>query len=152
VIKDFGSTYKIDNPEIETNLSETFNVVFDVSNAPEDPEVVNKWIATVARFLNMHADAGKPMETINTALILHGNASYGLLKNKYYKEKFMVDNPNLKLFEALDEAGVQIILCGQTSVHRNLTEERRIPAAKLSLSAMTALIQLQNDGYRLINF
>ena len=152
IIEDFGPTYQIDNPEFATHLSETFKVVFDVSKAPEDPAAVNKWIETVARYLNMHTNAGKTIETMRTVLVLHGNASYGLLKNEFYKEKFEVNNPNIPLLEALDKAGVEIILCGQTSVHRNLTKERRIPEAKISLSAMTALIQLQNKGYKLINF
>lgn len=151
-VKGFGATYEVENPDFETNLSEVYKVVFDVSNAPEDPAQLNKWIETVARFMNMHMAAGKGRETLIPVLVLHGNASYGLLKNDYYKEKFGADNPNIALFEALDSSGVEIILCGQTSVHRNLTKERRIPQAKLALSAMTVLIQLQNNGYQLINF
>lgn len=152
VIKNYGATYAVSEPEFTTNLDEPYKVVFDVSDAPEDPSVVNKWVATVARFLNMHAEAGKSLETMDVVMVLHGNASYGLLQDPYYKEKYGVSNPNIELFKALNEAGVDLILCGQTAHHRNLSKERRIAEAKLSLSAMTALIQLQNDNYTLINF
>jgi len=152
VIKNHGATYAVDNPDYKTNLEEEYKVVFDVSSAPEDPAVTNKWIGTIARFLNMHVQDGKSTETLHPVMVMHGNASYGLLKNEYYKEKFGVDNPNIDLIEALKNANVTIILCGQTAAHRDLTEERRLSDISVSLSAMTALIQLQNRGYQLINF
>lgn len=152
IITEFGPTYKIDNPDFSTSISENYKVVFDISKAPEDPSEVNKYVEGVARFLNMHSEAGKPAATMDVAVVLHGEAAQGLLKNQYYQEKYKVDNPNQALFEALSKNGVRLILCGQTAMHRNITEERRIPEAKLALSAMTALIQLQNDEYRLISF
>lgn len=152
IITEFGPTYKIDNPEYPTSISENYKVVFDISKAPENPAETNKYVEGVARFLNMHSEAGKPAKTMDVAIVMHGEAAQGLLKNKYYQEKYKVDNPNQALFEALHKNGVQIILCGQTAMHRNITEERRIPETKVALSAMTALIQLQNDDYRLISF
>lgn len=85
-------------------------------------------------------------------MVMHGEAAYSLLQNEYYKERYETGNPNIELLKALAENNVSIILCGQTAIHRNITEEKRIPETKVALSAMTALIQLQNDGYRLINF
>lgn len=152
IIPEFGSTYKIENPDFTTNISENYKVVFDISKAPEDPSEVNKYVEGVARFLNMHSEAGKSAETMKVAVVLHGEAAQGLLKNEYYREKYQVNNPNQALFEALHKNGVQLILCGQTAMHRNITEDRRIPETKVALSAMTALIQLQNDNYRLIPF
>lgn len=152
IITEFGPTYKIDNPDFPTSISENYKVVFDISKAPENPSEVNKYVEGVARFLNMHSEAGKPVATMDVAVVLHGEAAQGLLQNTYYQEKYGVDNPNQALFEALHKNGVQLILCGQTAMHRNITEERRIPEAKIALSAMTALIQLQNNEYRLISF
>ena len=152
VIPHFGQTYKVDNPDFVTDLDTPFKVIFDVSSAPEQAETKNKWIETVARFLNMHAEAGKPVSQLEVAMVLHGNASYGLLSNEHYHDKFGVNNPNIELFESLLDAGVQVILCGQTMVHRDLGANRRIPNIQVALSAMTAMIQLQQKGYILINF
>lgn len=151
-VEGFGATYKVKDPNYKTELNEEYKVVFDVSSAPEDPGQRNKWIETVARFLNMHVESGKSVESLHPVMVMHGNASYGLLKNEFYKEKFGVDNPNTELLKALQKADVEIILCGQTAAHRNLSEERRITDVSVSLSAMTVLIQLQNRGYALINF
>ncbi len=152
VIPGFGPTYPIEDPEFKTELSEAYKVVFDISKAPENPAQINKYIEGVARFLNMHHEAGKPMNTISVYVVVHGEAANSLLKNEFYKEIYQQKNPNIGLLEALSQNNVEILLCGQTAVHRNITKERRIPETSLALSAMTALIQLQNDGYRLISF
>lgn len=149
-ISNFGPTHPIENPDYKTSLFEEYKVVFDITNASEDPSELNKYVEAVARFLNMHVEAGKPLNSMHVYIVMHGGAAQTLLKNEFYNEVYKTDNPNIALFEALNETGVQIILCGQTAQARNISEERRIPEAKISLSAMTALIQLQNDGYRLI--
>ena len=152
VISEFGPSYNIENPDYKTSLTQEFKVVFDITEISEDPSEINKYIETVARFLNIHARAGKPLNTMEVSVVIHGGAAQTLLKNESYQEVYKTDNPNIALFEALSDNGVQIILCGQTAMARNITKERRIPQAQISLSAMTALVQLQNDGFRLINF
>lgn len=152
VIPEFGLTYEVPHPDLKTDTTLIFKAVFDVSKAPEDPSKRNPYIETVARFLNMHANAGVPVENLKVRMAMHGQASYGLLKNEYYKEKFGVDNPNIALLEAIEDADVEILLCGQTAGSRNLSPERRIPLTKVALSAMTILIQSQEEGYNLIAF
>ena len=41
---------------------------------------------------------------------------------------------------------------GQTASYRDVTKENSNPDIKFALSAMTALIQYQNNGYRFIKF
>ena len=69
-----------------------------------------------------------------------------------YKEKYGVSNPNLKLINQLTDAGVAVIICGQTAAYRNMDRKDVNPNVKFALSAMTALLQFQNDGYRFIKF
>ena len=152
VIPEFGATYEVPNPDFKTDTTLVFKAVFDVAKAPEDPSKRNPYIETIARFLNMHANAGVTVENLNVRMAMHGQASYGLLKNEYYKENFGVDNPNIELLEAIDKAGVEIILCGQTAGSRNLSKERRLELTDIALSAMTILIQSQDEGYNLIAF
>ncbi len=152
VIPDFGKTYSIENPDFVTDINQVFKAVFDVSKAPEDPAARNPYIETIARFLNMHEKAGVPVENLHVRMAMHGQASYGLLKNEYYKEKYGVDNPNIELLEAIDKAGVDIILCGQTAGARDIAPEKRIPLTQMALSAMTILLQSQAEGYGLISF
>ncbi len=152
VIPAFGPTYEVAHPDFKTDTSLVFKAVFDVAKAPEDPSKRNPYMETVARFLNMHANAGVPVQNLQVRMAVHGQASYGLLKNEFYKETFGVDNPNIELVEAIEAAGVEVLLCGQTAGSRNLSKERRIPLTKVALSAMTILIQSQEEGYHLIAF
>lgn len=168
VIKDFGKVFKVDT-DFNTNTEGNYSVVFDVGRTGNSPEKRNALIETAARFLNMHAQNGVPIERMKVALVIHGPASQDILNNTAYTKKqqsrqfsghtkkhltqqFSGPNPNSKLIRALHEAGVQIILCGQTAAYRKINKTDVLPEVQFALSAMTALVQLQNEGYRLINF
>ena len=152
VIKDFGDTFSVENAEIKTDINADFKVIFDVSQSSEDKSTPNKYIVTAARFLNMHANEGMKPEQLHVAMTIHGSAWQDVLNNEIYKEKYGVDNPNLKLINQLNDAGVDVIICGQTAVFRGMDREDVNPNVKFALSAMTALLQYQNNGYRFIKF
>lgn len=152
IIESYGPVSKIDNPDYPTDTTTTLKVVFDIMDSPDDPGVVNTKIETAARFLNMHAQSGVPRENMKVALVVHNKASKDIMINTAYRQRFGMDNPNAKMIAALLEAQVSIILCGQSSVSRNIPREEVQPGVQLALSAMTALIQLQNEGYRFIKF
>ncbi|MEW7292903.1 DsrE family protein [Aquimarina sp. 2304DJ70-9] len=152
VISGYGKTYKVVNPEYKTDTKHDLKVVFDIGRTFADSSKVNPLINTAARFLNMHEKAGVSVEKLKVAMVLHGGASYDILNDAKYKAKYGIINPNTKLIAALSEKGVQIILCGQTAAYRKITKEDVLPEIKFALSAMTALVQLQNENYRLINF
>ena len=152
IIKDYGQSFDVENPDIKTNTNAELKVIFDISQSSEDKSVVNKQIETAARFLNMHAKEGMKPEQLHTAMTIHGGAWQDVMTNEAYKEKFGVDNPNLELINQLTEAGVDVILCGQTAGARGLNRTNVSPDVKFALSAMTALLQYQNNGYRFIKF
>lgn len=150
IIENYGEVFAVEDPDFKTNINEEFKVVFDVAIGPDSHEEINKRIETAARFLNMHAQNGVPASQLKAALIIHGTATTNIMNNEAHKKRFGVPNPNAELLQNLMDAGVEIILCGQSSKSRNVPKEDLIPGEKIALSAMTALIQLQNDGYRLI--
>jgi len=152
IIKNYGETFAVNKPDIKTNTSAEFKVIFDVSQSSENKNVINKYIVTAARFLNMHANEGMKKQQLKVAMTIHGGAWQDVLNNKAYKEKFGVDNPNFKLINELTEAGAEIIICGQTAAYRGINKENLNPNVKFALSAMTALLQYQNDGYTFIKF
>ena len=152
IIKDFGETFSIENPDIKTDTNGHLKVIFDVSNSSEDRSVRNRYIETAARFLNMHADAGMTLDQLEVAMTIHGGAWQDILSDETYKKKFGVPNPNTELIKALNDAGVDIILCGQTKSYRGVEDKDMLQEVKVALSAMTALLQYQNNGYRFIKF
>lgn len=152
VIPDFGAVWDIPGATYPTRTEGTLMAVFDVMQSPEDHTQVNPWIETAARFLNMHAAAGMNPDNLKVALVVHNKASTDLLDHPGYQQRFGSDNPNHALLSALMESGTQVIFCGQSSIAREVPIEQTIDGVQLSLSAMTALLQLQDQGYRLIKF
>ncbi|WP_103067999.1 DsrE family protein [Aquimarina sediminis] len=152
IITQFGNTYTVANPDFKTNTEQSLKAVFDIGRTFKDSSKVNPLINTAARYLNMHTDAGVPFKKLQVALVIHGAASDDILNNTQYQAKYNIDNPNTPLLSILAEKGVKIVLCGQTAAHRNISKEDVHPKTQVALSAMTALVQLQNENYRLINF
>lgn len=152
IIEGFGAVWDIPEPTYATDTSAMFRAVFDVMDSPEDPSQLNPWIETAARFLNMHARAGVPSGQLQVALVVHNKASTDLLDTTHYKERFGVSNPNEALLRELMDAGVRVLLCGQSSMARQVPVDHTVEGVQLSLSATTALIQLQESGYHLIKF
>jgi intracellular sulfur oxidation DsrE/DsrF family protein len=152
VIADYGAVYPLPDADLPTPIDHVYRVVFDVALSPENPGEINRRIVTLARFLNMHAQAGVPAENMELALVVHGAAGKDLLQDDAYHRRHGVANPNRPVLEALAAAGVQIVLCGQTAAFRDLPATELIPEAQMALSAMTALALLQDRGYALIAF
>ncbi|MEM9076025.1 MAG: DsrE family protein [Bacteroidota bacterium] len=152
VLEEYGEVWTIENPDFVTDTNMEFKVVFDIMQSPESPADLNRSIETAARFLNMHAQSNVPESQLKVALVVHSKASKDVIKNDAYLTRFGTQNPNYTMINQLMEAGVEVILCGQSSKSRKYPKEEFIPGVKISLSAMTALIQLQNKGYQLIKF
>ena len=85
-------------------------------------------------------------------MVIHGKATRELLTDVAFQKRFGMDNPNRALVEALIAADVEVILCGQSAAFGGYDKSELLPGVKLALSAMTALVGLQNQGYRLIAF
>jgi intracellular sulfur oxidation DsrE/DsrF family protein len=152
VINDYGSTYEVLNPEIATEINSELKVIFDIDKSTEDKSEVNRYIEVAARFLNMHVQAGMKKEQLKAAMTIHAEAAHDALNNEAYKAKYGVDNPNLKLINDLTEAGVDVIICGQSAAKNNMSRNDINPNVKIALSATTALIQYQNKGFQFVKY
>ena len=143
LIEDFGPVSAVPGAVLGPPDTGLMRVVFDVVDAPEDPAGSNARIVSAARFLNMH-------ERMSVALVLHGDAGRAALKDDAYWDRFDTVNPDRALLARLRAAGAAIYLCGQTAGFRGYDSDQILPSVDLALSAMTALVRLQDDGYRLV--
>lgn len=152
VIDDYGAVWDIDNPDLEIGEEDEFHLVFDIYSQASTLTSVNPSINTLARFLNMHSRAGVSLDKIKLVAVVHNKAGNDMMKNRYYQQKYGVDNPNLALIDELSDAGVAFYICGQTMNSRGLLQEEMNENIKVSLSAMTAIVKFVNEGYTLIKF
>ncbi len=149
-IEGYGPTFPIDNRDVPVDEATVYKAVFDVATYTDDPAALSTRLVSVARFLNMHARAGTPPGNMDLAVVLHGRALKTVLNNDAYQERYVVDNPNLELVQKLADAGVRFYVCGQSMAFGGYAKSELAPQAKLALSAMTMLTELQNQGYALL--
>ena len=123
-----------------------FKLTFDIDQAGKEG-TLNRGIDTVARFINMHVANGVPLENLHLAMVIHGGASNEMLNGKAYKQKYGKPNPNAELLSTLSANGVQIMLCGQSAYYHQIDHDDLIDGVDMVLSAMTAHMLLNQQGY-----
>ena len=129
-----------------------YKVSIDIGETAEFPGDKNRKLVSVARFLNMHAQHGIPRENIQFSVIVHGMAANDFLTDKAHTARFNEPNPNTALLDQLHAAGVTVYLCSQTAMFRRMAWDEFRPDVTVALSAMTAHVRLQHEGYTLIPF
>lgn len=152
VIKSFGAVYKIPDAAHKPDAKLVYNILVELTENAEKPDTLNEYLEAVATLINLHAAEGVPKENIHVVVVLRKMATYAVVGDEMYKEKFKVDNPNHQLIKELDEAGVEFYVCGQTMKKRNIDKTRLVPQAKIASSGLTAITTYQLQGYALIKF
>jgi intracellular sulfur oxidation DsrE/DsrF family protein len=113
-----------------------------------DPAELNSAIEKVAKYMNIYAGAGAEPASVNIALVFHGDATLSVLNADAYAARFKTEgNPNLDLLHQFHEAGVEIFVCGQTLISKGAKPEDTAVFVDTAVSAMTAVVNLQADGY-----
>lgn len=142
VIEGYGKVAPGDAlPQLDPDLH--FKIAFDLVEASGD--TVSRRINSAARFLNMHARAGVKPENIELVFVVHGKATLDMTKAGADGS----GNPNAELIGILLEHGVRFIVCGQSAVAQDVSQEDMLPGIEIEVSAMTAHALLQQDGYTL---
>jgi intracellular sulfur oxidation DsrE/DsrF family protein len=147
LLKSMASYTPVKNLSFPVPASDIYKAVWDISAGTEKPTDIDPRFKNVANFLVMAEEAGVPRSNIKLAMVVHGNSAKNLLQNDAYKAITGTDNPNIPLLEALNAAGVQIIICGQSIPNRKLPADKLLPFVKVSLSAAFAHVTLHSQGY-----
>ena len=145
-IPGFGKVMPYPNAAMQPGKDVEYKVVYNVTERGE-PEKVNPALDKLARAVNIFASAGVPVSKLHFIGVIHGPATPSVLDNEHYKERFNVDNPTLTIIEALEKAGVKIMVCGQALAHNKIATDWVNPKVELTLSAITDLVLLQQQGY-----
>lgn len=118
----------------------------------EDPTQINAMVNNIARMMNLHGLGGIPQENLHVKVAVHGSAIFSLLEDESYQELYGVENPNLPVFEALKESGVEVYVCGQSLKARNLEVQDIWDGTEIALSMLTTLTKYIPEGYILLRF
>ncbi len=152
IIKNFGGIFEIPYAEEKPDPNQKYQIVIEVEKQSDKPDTINWALNNVARLLNLHASGGVPAKNIEVVLAIHGGATYTTMNNEAYREKYKVDNPNLRLYQELKQAGVRMFVCGQSLIARQVDRTRLVPEVKISVSMLTILTTYQMKGYAVLRF
>ena len=152
IVKGYGGIYDIPDAVEKPDPNLKYRIVVDVVTADEDPRVLSTSLNNVARMINIHAIGGVPKENIEVVLGIHGMMAFAIQDNKSYKKRYGVDNPNLGILKALDEAGVKMFVCGQSMVARDIPKKTLAPEIQIATSMLTVLTTYQLKGYAAFKF
>jgi len=152
IIENFGNVFQIERPDLLLEKDKEYKVIFDVYTDVSKGEKINPLLNTVARYLNMHAQQGVSKENMKVVVIMHGAAAKSTLNNEAYQKQFNSENHNYELLKALKDANIELYVCGQSYKARGFEIKDKSENIKMALSALTALIKYQSEGYQLINF
>jgi len=152
IVKKYGGIYNIKDAEEMPDPSLEYKIIIDMITGSDSPEEISKWVDNIARLMNLHGLAGVPQDRIHVKVVIHGGAIFTLLANEKYQERNKIDNPNLKVYEALKDAGAEFFVCGQSMVARKLEKKDLWPRVKIAHSALTTITTYVPQGYTLIRF
>jgi intracellular sulfur oxidation DsrE/DsrF family protein len=149
-IEGYGPTYPIHDRDVQLEDGFEYRAVFDIANSPDDKSRLNPRLVSVARYLNMHARNGVPVEHMHLGVVVHGSTLANVLNHDAFKTRFNRENPNLELVFKLHEAGVRFYACGQSMAFGGIVKSELANSVQTALSAMTMLTALQSEGYALL--
>ena len=152
LVHNFGRHVDLPNAAFKTNTDMVYKVAFEIFQALGEPTRPHMRLEAAARFMNMHAHAGVPPENLQLSIVLHGGGTRAAMTDEAYRKRYDVDNPSLPLLNALSEAGVNIYLCEQSRVLSGTGADEIAAPVKSALSAMTAVVNLQEDGYHFLTY
>lgn len=143
-----GGVYEVEHyPALAP--ARTRKAVLDVTQS-DSHQGVHKGLQHAGRLMNLYALAGVAQGQVSVAVVVHGDATSLVLNDEAYSREFGTNNPNREAIKELAAAGVDLKICGQ-ALHEHGWSPRDLASdVTLELSAMTALVELQLDGYALV--
>jgi len=139
--KDFAGAKE--RPDTKTD----YKVVFAVTaNAKEDE--VHPTLKTIGMYLNTLASNGVPAKHRHIAAMFARGGGDAVFSNELYKARHKgIDNPNIAALKELQEAGVELHVCGQGLIGKKVDPSQLLTGVQADLWAMVTMVNLQSRGY-----
>lgn len=147
LIRQIGGTPAVLDPNFRAPASTEYKLAWHVTEAPQNPADIAPGFRSPPNVLRQLESNGVPRRNIKMAVIVHGTATPSLLNNAAYRARTGADNGSIALLTALHEAGVQIIVCGEALINRNVPRDQLLPFVQVATTATLAHVILAAQGY-----
>ena len=140
--KDFAGAKE--RPDSKTD----YKVVFTVFAKVKDDEVPHPTLKSIGTYLNTLASNGVPAKHRHIAAMFDQGGGDAVFSNELCKARHNgVDNPNIAALKELQEAGVELHVCGQGLIGKKVEPSQLLPGVQADLWAMVTMVNLQSRGY-----
>ena len=147
-IQSAGPSALVEQPTFVAPANHEYRVVWEINVGSDSAQSAQ--LGTIARFYNLHARHGVPLQRLHAAAVVHGSGWIALLNDEAFATRYPGRaNPSKALVEELLVAGAQVVVCGQTAAFRGIRQEELLPGVKIAPPAITALNVFYAQGYQL---
>ncbi|MCM2972815.1 DsrE family protein [Larsenimonas suaedae] len=147
LIEQYGGTFPRPDAAEQPELDKTYKVIFDVVSPVKDATKPHGGLERVARAVNIFGDAGVPLDHLDFVVIVHSKAAPSIFNADTYEAREGAKNPNTGLIQALTDAGIKVIVCGQTLNHLRLEDDQVDSNVIIAPAALSTLAIYGNKGY-----
>lgn len=151
-VKKFGGIYEIPFATVNPQPDLEYRIVIDVKGGSTDPGDINPSLNNIARLMNLHVLGGAKLENMKVVAVIHALATNSIITDRAYEKKFDRKNPNTDLIKELQDAGVKIMICGQSMLARDVDERDLAKGVEVSISMLTVMTTYQLQGYAALQF
>lgn len=152
VIHDADGFTIIKDAAYQPEKNRIYKAIYDATKMAKDSSQILPALNMAGSELNALQVCSIPISNAKFVVVFHGAAINGILNNAAYKEKYGIDNPNLKTLHELNENGVQLFVCGQNLLGEKIDFKTISPDVKVASDALIVLMTFQNNGYALMSF
>ncbi|MFO0806193.1 MAG: methyltransferase domain-containing protein [Gemmataceae bacterium] len=145
VIPGYGAVVPL--PDATEAPAKGSKVVFDVTGVAKEPGQPLLGLSRAATFLNLAGSAGLKASDLEIVIVLHGDAASAALDDGAYKELTGADHPHADAMKKLKNAGVKLLVCGQSLARKGYDPKRVRGEVSIAASAVTAVVNLQARGF-----
>ena len=149
VIEGYGKITELNDVAVQPDASLEYKIVFDVKDERE-MDGINIGFFKIARLINMLGAGGISPEKVHIVAAIHGGATFAVLNESKYQEKYEKSNPNTEVLQLLKDYGVELLVCGQATASRGIAAQDIDSNVEMALSAMMVLANYQLQGYALM--
>ncbi|GEM_PF-733929 len=147
LIKNYGRILDLENVELKPDPDREYKIVIELVHDMKKPKRLNFSANNIARLINLHAIGGVKPENLKVAVVVHAQATNSMVNQEAYQKKYDVESPYVDFYKELAEAGVDLVVCGQSLNLFGQKPENVLPGVKVATSALTAVSTYQLKGY-----
>lgn len=152
IIPEADGFFIIPQAKMQPDKNHVYKAVYDATKFPKEPTQILPALNMAGSELNALAVCKIPLSQAKFVVVFHGSAIDGILNNEHYKEKYNIDNPNVKVLNELKKAGVKLFVCGQNLLAENIKLNAISTDVTVASDALIVLMTFQNEGYALLSF